>query len=184
LTNYSNIARDCGIDSKTVKEYYQILMDTLLGIMVEPFKKKQTRQVITRAAKFYLFDVGVAGILSNRILIEEKGSQFGKAFEHFILMEMVAYRSYKDKDFPINFWRTKSGLEVDFILGSGEIAIEIKSGTRVDNTELKPIKAFIEEYSPEKSIVVCNESAERVCDTTHIIPWRIFLQKLWAGEII
>ena len=52
LTNYSNIARDCGVDSKTVKEYYQILVDTLLGTMVEPFKRRQSRQVISRAPKF------------------------------------------------------------------------------------------------------------------------------------
>ncbi len=68
LTNYTNIARECGVDSKTVKEYYQILVDTLLGRMVEPFKKRQDRGVITRAPKFYLFDVGVAGAITKRHL--------------------------------------------------------------------------------------------------------------------
>ena len=66
LTNFSNIARECGVDSKTVKEYYQILKDTLLGDFVEPFKRKQNRQVINRASKFYLFDVGVAGTITKR----------------------------------------------------------------------------------------------------------------------
>ena len=68
ITNYANIARDCGVDSKTVKEYYQILADTLLGTMVPPFKKRQSRHVIAKAAKFYLFDVGIAGALTNRNL--------------------------------------------------------------------------------------------------------------------
>jgi len=65
LTNYSYIARDCGVESKTVKEYYQILVDTFMGTIVEPFKKRQSRQVISRAPKFYLFDVGVWGALTN-----------------------------------------------------------------------------------------------------------------------
>src|SRR4030066_1869668 len=124
LTNYANIARDCGVDSKTVKEYYQILIDTLMAIRIEPFKKRQSRQVITKAVKYYLFDVGVAGCLSKRYLMEEKGSEFGKAFEHFLLMEIIAYRSYKRHDFRINFWRTKYGLDVDYVIGDGEIAIE------------------------------------------------------------
>jgi predicted AAA+ superfamily ATPase len=123
LTNYSNIARECGVDSKTVREYYQILVDTLLGTMVEPFKRRQDRQVITRAPKFYLFDVGVAGAITKRHLEEQKGEFFGKAFEHLIFMEIVAHSSYNELDYEIHFWRTKSGLEVDFVLGKGEVAI-------------------------------------------------------------
>lgn len=115
LTNYADIARDCGVDSKTVKEYYQILIDTLMAIKVEPFKRRQSRQVITKAPKYYLFDVGLAGYLTKRYLIEESGRDFGRALEHFILMEIVAYMSYNRLDYNINFWRTKSGLEVDFI---------------------------------------------------------------------
>lgn len=110
LTNYVNVARECGVASKTVKEYYQILIDTLLGTMVTPFKKRQHRQVINKAPKFYFFDVGVAGIITNRRIECEKGEQFGKAFEHFVLTELVAHRSYSELDYSINFWRTKSGL--------------------------------------------------------------------------
>ncbi len=80
LTNYSNIARDCGVDSKTVKEYYQILIDTLLALRVDPFKKRQSRSVITKAPKYYLFDVGVANYLRKQHIGEEKGQEFGRAF--------------------------------------------------------------------------------------------------------
>ncbi|MCP5108252.1 MAG: ATP-binding protein, partial [bacterium] len=104
LTNYSNIARECGVDSKTVKEYYQILIDTLLGTRVEPFKKRQDRQVIVRASKFYLFDVGAAGEITKRQIPEEKGEWFGQAFEHFIFMEMWAHSSYSELDYAVNFW--------------------------------------------------------------------------------
>lgn len=184
LTNYSNIARDCGVDAKTVREYYQILVDTLLGTMIEPFKKRQHRQVLGKIPKFYLFDVGVAGILSQRHLEKEKGEAFGKAFEHFLLMELLAYRSYADRDFPIHFWRTKSGLEVDFVLGSAEVAMEIKGTSRVDSTDLKPLKAFVEEYKPAKALLVCNEKTQRVTDKIRIFPWRNFLSDLWEGKIV
>ena len=184
LTNFSNIARDCGVDSKTVKEYYQILVDTLLGQMVEPFKRRKNRQTISRTPKFYLFDVGVAGALTNRQILQEKGELFGKAFEHFILLEMRAHRSYCEMDYDINFWRTRSGLEVDFVLGNGEVAIEVKGSGRVDNRELRPLKAFMEEFSPKRALVVCNESEERVLDQIRIMPWRQFLSELWEGQII
>ncbi len=184
LTNYSNIARECGVDSKTVKEYYQILVDTLLGTMVEPFKRRQNRQVITRAAKFYLFDVGVAGAITKRHLEEEKGELFGKAFGHFIFMEIAAHNSYNELDYEINFWRTKSGLEVDFVLGRGEVAIEVKGATRVEKRDLRPLNAFIEEYSPRKALLLCNEREERVHGRIRIMPYRNFLRALWEGKII
>jgi uncharacterized protein len=184
LVNYSNIARDCGVDSKTVKEYFQILVDTLLGRFVLPFKKRQARQVIGKAPKFYLFDVGIAGTISNRRVSQEKGEAFGKALEHFIFMEIAAYNSLRELDFDINFWRTKSGLEVDFVLGGGEVAIEIKGTNRVDNSDLRSLNAFVVEYSPRAAIVVCNERSERIYEKIKIMPWRNFLRELWEGKII
>jgi len=184
ITNYCNIARDCGVDSKTVKGYYQILVDTLLAIRVEPFKKRQSRQVITKASKYYMFDVGVAGYLTKRHLAEQKGAEFGKAFEHFLLMEMVAYRSYAGKDFAINFWRTKSGLEADFVLGMGEVAIEIKGAARVDKKDMNGLEAFTQACFPKRSIIVCNEKEKRRRGKIEILPWEIFLHELWDGKIL
>jgi len=184
LVNYSNIARDCGVDSKTVREYYQILVDTLMGKMIEPFKKRQNRQVITKSPKFYLFDVGVAGAITKRNIQEEKGELFGKAFEHFILMELIAYNSYNELDFDINFWRTKSGLEVDFILGNGEIAVEVKGSSRIDKRDLYPLNAFLNEFPSTRTFIVCNEKTERIVDQIRIIPYRQFLSDLWEGKII
>jgi len=184
MTNYSNIARDCGVDSKTVKEYYQILMDTLLAIRVEPFKKRQSRKIITKAPKYYLFDVGVANFLRKWWIVEEKGEEFGKALEHFILMEIIAYRSYKEKDFEINFWRTKTGLEVDFILAGGEISIEVRGSSRIDASGFYPSEAFAKEYFPKKSLIVCNEKNRRLHGSIEVVPWRDFLSELWSGSFI
>ncbi|MCY4046793.1 MAG: DUF4143 domain-containing protein, partial [Candidatus Dadabacteria bacterium] len=184
LINYANIGRDCGVDSKSVKEYFQILVDTLLGSYVAPFKARKGRQVIGRAPKFYLFDVGVAGQLSGRKITEERGEQFGRALEHYIFMELSAHRSYRELHYEIDFWRTKTGLEVDFILAGGEVAVEVKGAGRVDNNDLKPIRAFIEEHKPGLAIVVSNEKRERKAGEVTILPWRVFLERLWGGEII
>ena len=184
LTNFSNIARECGVDSKTVKEYYQILEDTLLGTMIAPFKRRQSRQVISQTPKFYLFDVGVAGALTNRHLTVERGELFGKAFEHFIFMEIRAHSSLRELNYAINFWRTKSGLEADFVLGDGQVAIEVKGTHRVERNDLRPLMAFKDEYSPRQTLVVCNERVERIHERIRIVPWRVFLRDLWEGKII
>jgi predicted AAA+ superfamily ATPase len=184
LTNYSNIARDCGVDSKTVKEYYQILVDTLLGTFLEPWKKRQERQVIGKAPKFYLFDVGVAGALTRRRVSEERGEAFGRALEHFVLMEILAHRSYRELGYPVHFWRTKSGLEVDFVLGEGEVAVEVKGTARVDISDLRSLRAFSEDQRPRRALLVCNERAPRVVEGIEVLPWREFLARLWAGKIV
>lgn len=184
LTNYSNIARDCGVDAKTVKEYYQILVDTLLATRVDPFKKRKSRQIIIKAPKYYLFDVGLAGFLRKRNLQEERGVEFGRALEHFIFMELNAYRSYSGKAFDISFWRTKTGLEVDFILGPGEIAVEVKGGSRIRKKDLRGLRAFVEDYGSKKAFVVSNEKEKRIHNGITIVPYREFLKELWSGEII
>jgi uncharacterized protein len=182
--NYAGVARDCGVDAKTVREYYQILVDTLLGTMIAPFKRRQGRQIITKASKFYLFDVGVAGHLLGRKVVEARGEAFGRAFEHLILMEILAHRSYRDLDHDVNFWRTLAGVEVDFVLGGGEVAIEVKGSARVGNRELRPLRVFAEEYQPRLAVMVCCEPAPRVVDGVLVLPWREFLARLWGGEII
>lgn len=184
LTSYANIARDCGVDAKTVKEYYQILVDTLLGTLVPPFKKRQERQVIGKAPKFYLFDVGVAGALVRRRIVEPRGEAFGRALEHLVLMEVLAHRSYRELGYDVQFWRTKSGLEVDFVLGEGEVAVEVKGTSRVDSSELRSLRAFMEDNRPKKAVVVCNEAAPRKVEGIEVLPWRVFLQRLWDGRVI
>ncbi len=183
LTNFANVARECGVDGKTVKEYFQILVDTLVGTWVPPFKRRQDRQVIVKAAKFYLFDVGVAGALTRRHITQPRGEEFGKALEHFVLMELLAHASYSEQDYPVRFWRTKSGLEVDFVLGDGETAIEVKGTPRLDPRDLRSLDRFREDYKPKRAILVCTERRPRLHGGIHILPVADFLQELWAGEV-
>ena len=128
--------------------------------------------------------MGVAGAITKRHVRQKRGIDFGKAFEHFILMELTAHSSYNEIDYEINFWRTKSGLEVDFILGGGETAVEVKGASSINNRDLRPLNGFIETYAPRRAIVVCNEKEERIVGKIRIMPWRNFLRDLWNGKII
>jgi len=189
MVNHSNIARDCGVDSKTVKEYYQILVDTLIGYYLEPFYHRNTRDIISSTPKFYLFDTGVANFLAKTKMQALKGKAAGGAFEHYILMELMAYRSLRDSEFPINYWRVKDSLEVDFILAEGKVAIEAKITDKVDRSHLKGLLAFIEYHQPEKAILVCNVPRKRIIKVENgtdiqVIPWKEFLEDLWAEKIL
>lgn len=109
---------------------------------------------------------------------------FGSAFEHFIMQELIAHSAYSDLHYPIHYWRTASQIEVDFILGDGEIALEVKATDNIQPRHLKGLKAFAEEYKTARLMVVCNEPNPRQIENITVLPWNIFLDKLWAGELI
>ena len=178
MVNYANIASDCGVSAPTVKEYFQILEDTLVGRFVPSYQKKPKRRVIT-APKFYFFDVGIVNYLLKRGKMEFGSEVFGNAFEHFVYHEIYSGLAY-----PISYWRTASQIEVDFILGDNEVAVEVKSTSKVSSRHLSGLKSFAEEYKTKQLILVCNEPMPRLIDNILVLPWNVFLQKLWAGEIM
>lgn len=189
LVNYSNIARDVGVSSKTVREYFQILIDTYLAYMIEPMTHRTGRQSISATPRFYMFDTGVANRLARRQLATLAGEEAGRSFENLVLMELQAYRSYSEQDFNIRFWRTKNGLEVDFILESKTlVAIEVKLSKQVDRVDIKGMLAFCEEFQPKRAMVVSIEPRKRLLKTENhcpieIIPFNGFIQDLWTGKI-
>ncbi len=183
MLNYTSIATDCGVSAVTIKEYFQILEDTLLGYHVPVYQKKPKRRV-TKAPKFYFFDIGIANHLLHRGKIEIGSELFGHAFESLVFQELMAHRHYSGKDYLISYWRTASQLEVDFILGTNEVAIEVKSSAKITSKHLNGLKAFMEEYEVKKAIVVSMEPLPRIVDNIHILPWDEFFKQLWAGEVI
>jgi uncharacterized protein len=184
IVQYTNIATDCGISSPTVKEYFNILEETLVGYFVDAFQKKPKRRVVA-APKFYFFDVGVANFLLKRRYIEPGSVNFGAAFEHFIFMELKAHSTYSGKNYKIFYWRTSSGFEVDFVLGDHEVAIEIKSTDNILPKHTKGLMAFAEEYTTPKRIIVCQESWPRLLhNDIHVLPWAMFLDQLWTDQIL
>jgi predicted AAA+ superfamily ATPase len=183
IVNYTNIAQDCGVSSVTIKEYFQILQDTLLGRFVTSFQKKPKRKIV-HAPKFYYFDIGIVNHLLKRRNIELGSEQFGNAFEHFIYQELRAHSSYSGLDYEISYWRTVTQVEVDFVLGDHEVAIEVKSSSNVQQRHLRGLKLFGEDYKVKKRIMVCTEPMARLDNGILILPWQEFLSQLWGGEII
>lgn len=183
IVNYSNIATDCGVSAPTIKEYFQILEDTLIGRFLPVYQKKPKRRVI-KAPKFYYFDVGITNHLLKRGVVNYGTELFGSAFESFIFQELIAHKHYSGLDYKISYWRTASQLEVDFILGNHEVAIEVKSSDRISSRHLGGLNAFMEEYQVKKAIIVCTENMPRIVGKIEILPWKDFLHKLWSNQIM
>ncbi len=177
-----NIASDCGVDAKTIKAYFEIMEDTLLGRFVPSFQKKPKRKTIG-SPRFYFFDLGLANFLLKRRDIQTESELFGRAFEHFIYQEITAHQHYSRLGYEVNYWRTTSGYEVDFVLGDAEILIEVKGVPQVQPRHLKGIKAFCEEYKTRQNMIVSLDSAPRLVENILILPWKEFLRRLWGGEI-
>ena len=183
MVNYSNIASESGVSPPTVREYFQILEDTLTGRFLPSYQKRPKRRVIL-SPKFYYFDVGIVNYLLKRGKIERGGEAFGSAFEHFIYHEIFSHSHYSGLAYPICYWRTASQIEVDFILGDNEVAIEVKSTENANPRHAKGLKSFAEEYNVKKLILVTNDPFSRQMDNVLVLPWKVFLQQLWAGIII
>jgi predicted AAA+ superfamily ATPase len=180
LLNYANVARECGVSMQTVRTYFEILEDTHLGFVLPPWRKSRSRRMIL-TGKFYLFDVGVANFLARRRPLAGS-TDFGKAFEHYLLMELKAYQAYRMPDLPIAFWRTSTGQEVDFLLGDKELAVEVKASSRVHAGDLRGLAALHEDGPVRSRVVVSLEQSPRVAAGVRILPWRTFLEELWGGR--
>ncbi len=180
LLNYTNVGRETGVSAKVVRNYFQILEDTLLGFRISPWRKAKNRRLI-ETEKFYLFDIGVTNYLSRRA--PRIGTpEFGKSFEQYILMELKAYQAYRNPELDIRYWRTSSGFEVDFILGDMKLAIEVKASQKIHSGHTRSLKALQEEYSIGRVIIVSLEKHPRRLDSSiEVLPWQTFLEILWSG---
>jgi predicted AAA+ superfamily ATPase len=185
MINFTNIARDCGIQAKTVRTYFEILEDMYLGYFIYPFRKQSKRQTISETPKFYLFDTGVASYLRRFEFKEMVGIESGKAFEHFIYLELKAYLLLNNKRDEITYWRTKEGVEVDFIVQNQ--AFEIKITNSIQDRHIKNLIVFGKEFDYTLNIVAF-EPFKRVIEknglTITIWPVEEFLKELWNGNII
>lgn len=182
--NATNIARECGVSAPTVRSYFDILEATLIGRFLPAFGRSGRRRLI-ESPRFYFFDVGIAGALCHRGEISPGSELFGRAFEHFIYLELAAYCNYNTSSTPLSYWRTASGLEVDFILGEGQIALEAKATPRVHAGHLGGLRAFQEEHRPSRAIVVSLDPRARILNEgIEVLPWKAFLNQLWSGQLL
>lgn len=181
ILNYESIARDAQVPARTIREYYVLLQDTLMGEILNPVKSTEKRKSIS-AGKFYFFDLGVLNSILNRKSVSEKTIEFGDLFEHFIFLELRAYRDYFATDSKIEFWRIDAETEVDFVVNE-DIAIEVKSTELAQEKHMKGINYFAKGYHLRRKIIVSRDKQRRRIQDIEIIPYREFLQDLWAGKI-
>lgn len=183
MLNYENVASDCGVSANTVKSYYKILCETLLGFEVPAYRKVVKRK-LTKASRFYFFDVGITNYLTGRYHLAPKTPEYGHAFEHLILQEIVAYLGYKDCEEKLTYWHTYDNIEVDAIIGDARVAIEIKSTEMVQTVHKKGLAEFAKEHPNARQILVSRDRISRRSGDVDLYYATDFLQALWKGEII
>ena len=163
---YDSLCSDVGVSAPTIKEYFQILEDTLIGYRLYPFGRTTKRKAMA-SPKFYLFDVGVANALLKRFSLHEKTSEFGTACEQYVYQELSAYINLSNKMISLYYWRSYEKYEVDFIVeleNQQLVLIEVKSSNKITAKHLSGINAFCEEkdVTIHKKIIICFESTKRV----------------------
>ena len=178
LVNFANIGRDCGVSGHTVKGHFSILEDTLLGRWLPAYTRRPKRRVVA-APKFYFSDVGVVNYLARRGRMQPGGELFGKAFENWVLHELLAFNAYHESFADLSYWRLASGIEVDFVVGQMDVAIEAKASGRITADHLKGLR-HLRAYHPQaRRIVVCLEPRRRVTeDGIEIVPASVFTAEL------
>jgi predicted AAA+ superfamily ATPase len=182
VLNFSKIARDIGVDTKTVQSYFQILEDTLLGVVLPPFHRSLRKRQLT-APKFYFFDTGVKRALERTVTIPllPQTYAFGEAFEHFVFLEMQRRNEYGKRDFRFSYLQTHDGAEVDFVIerpGKPVALVEIKSATRVDPSMVKHLERFSREFSSCEPFLLSLDTTEQAMGRVRALYWEQGLQAL------
>lgn len=178
IVNYNNIAQECGVSATTVSSYFDILEDTLIGYRIPAYTKVVKRRIV-QAPRFYYFDVGIANHLLHRKELVRGTVDYGHAFEHLVIQELVAWLHYSHSEEKLFYWRTYTGLEVDAIIGDARVAIEIKSVEEVLPRHLKGLKAFGEEYPSSRRIVLSLDRINRKVGNIEFIYVLDFFKLLW-----
>ncbi len=188
IINYSNIARDVGVDDKTVKEYFLILEDTLIGFLLEPFHHS-FRKRLSAKPKFYFFDTGIARVLARHLSLPllPGTSAYGDIFEHFIIVECMKLASYFHSEFRFSYLKTKDDAEVDLIVerpGLLPLFIEIKSSAHVNRDDLRSFLALTKDFKDCEAVCFSNEPRSKRFEHVTVMPWRTGIIKFFAKDTI
>lgn len=181
MVNFTKVAGDAQLPPNTVRDYFGLLEDTLLGQMLPPWTRSSKRKAI-QTAKFYFFDPGLVHSLKNISHLDRNTDAYGKAFEHFIYCELRASLAYHRSRKTLSYWRSKSNFEVDFIIGD-DVAIEVKASRRATTRDHKGLNALAEEKPWKRLLVVSQDKTEKrfASGVTHL-HWETFLGRLWDGS--
>jgi predicted AAA+ superfamily ATPase len=154
--NFSAVSRDCQVALSTVREYYSILEDTLIGVFLYPYLKSQ-RKRMSHQPKFYFFDNGVTRALLGTLQDPPNTSEQGRLFEQWILQEIIRLNEYHQKDWRLSFWRTSHGAEVDLLISRGTkllYAIECKFSNQPSSSDLSGLRSFHENHAEVPCYIV------------------------------
>ncbi|MCX7049256.1 MAG: AAA family ATPase [Candidatus Sumerlaeota bacterium] len=179
MINFSSVASDAQVARTTIYEYFEILKDTLVLRELPTWKKTKMRKPLV-SSKYYFFDVGVVSVLQGREF-RPGTPEFGEAFETYLMHELTAHSDYVSSA-PLSYWRSASGYEVDFIIGD-HTAVEVKAKENVALRDLRSLLALAEEKQMKRYICVSLEPrARKLEEGILVLPYRDFLEALWAGE--
>lgn len=186
ILNFSSIARDVNVDDKTVREYFSILEDTLVGFLLEAHDRS-VRKRQTLSPKFYFFDPGVSraiqGVVQNQVV--ESSNEYGKLFEQWLIWEIKRLNDYTRKKYELSYLRTKDNVEVDLILNApgrgGVTLIEIKSTSRVGDADVKQLKALLPDFEKDtKAYCFSNDQKAQSFGAVQAVHWREGLKRLFG----
>jgi uncharacterized protein len=186
IINYSNIARDVGVDDKTVKSYYTILEDTLIGFYLEGYQHSFRKRLITKP-KFYFFDTGVTRALSRMLSVPliPSTAAYGEAFEHFIILEIIKLRDAYHSEYRFSYLKTKDDLEVDLVVerpGKPILFVEIKSSTHVTRELISSFVQLTRDFGTSESICLSDDPLEKMIEHVRVIPWKTGLKRYFSPE--
>lgn len=180
--NFTKIGNDAQVPPRTVREFFSVLEDTLVGYQLTPFGTSKKRKSVA-TSKFFFFDIGVAHCLQGVSALAAGTHQHGLALEHLIANELRAALHYQGRDLPLQYWRSFSQLEVDLVVGD-MLAIEVKSSGRASEKDTKGLRALCEDVRFRRRIIVSLEPTARVLgDGTEVLPVKEFLSQVWSGEL-
>lgn len=184
IINYSNIARDVGVDDKSVANYFSILEDTLLGFMLEPFQHS-FRKRLKLSPKFYFIDVGITRALARMLTLEPviSTSYYGDLFEQFIVVECIKLASYYKSEYRFSYLMTESNVEIDLVIerpGKKLLLIEIKSSDSVRREDLSSLNMIANDMGNCEAICFSCEPRKKKIGDIMVYPWMEGIQKYFS----
>lgn len=184
IINYTNIAKDVGVDVKTIQNYFTILEDTLLGFFLTPFQHS-FRKRLSKAPKFYFFDPGVVKALANQLTIPLNGSThfYGDCFEHFIIMQCKHLCAYFHRDYRLSYLKTKDGAEIDLVVerpGKRILFVEIKSSGDVEQRHLSTLKLLSKDFGECEAVCFSRDEHKKKIDGITVYPWATGIKEFFG----
>jgi len=180
VMNFAKLASDVEVSAPTIREYFSILEDTMVGQLLEPWRGSRKRRAVA-AAKFYFFDTGVTHTLAGTKALDPNSNLYGDAFEQWIFMELRAWLSYSRRHATLGYWRIDKDCEVDFLVGE-DGAIEVKATRKLRNEDFRGLRALREEGVFKTFVIVSRDPIARIHDGILCLPWKEFVKRLWRIE--